>query len=130
MIDFMPKNVVPEEWVNPDAPPAFEDIAEGLSFMDEQKQKATEELEAEARRRMALDNQDPTQQSYFLRADKRTVVRTDKEYVYCQLNNIPMKVIPYIAAVQALKEQESRERQRSKAKQKKKAANKSRRRNR
>lgn len=123
-------NMEIEDWVNPDAPPAFDDIGDGLAFMDKQKQDAIEELEAEARRRMATASEDPTDQSYFLRTDKRTVVRTDKEYVYCQLNGVSMKVIPYSAAVQALKEQESRERQRDKAKQKKKAASKSRRRNR
>jgi hypothetical protein len=129
MIDFMPKNAVPEEWVNPDAPPAFDDIASGMAFMDEQGKAALKELEAEARRRMAAD-QDPRDQNYFLRTDKRTVVRTDKEYVYCELEGISMKVIPYSAAVQALKEQESRERNKAKSKQKKKAANKARRKNR
>lgn len=122
-------NMEMDEWTNPDAPPAFDDIASGMAFMDEQGKAALQELEAEARKRMAAD-QDPREQNYFLRTDKRTVVRTDKEYVYCQLNDISLRMIPYSAAVQALKEQESRDRNKAKGKQKKKAANKARRKNR
>jgi hypothetical protein len=118
-----------EEYVNPDAPQAFNDIASGMAFMDEQAAAAMTELEAEARKRMALDS-DPKDQNYYLRMDKKTVVRTDKEYAACQVAGIPMKVIPYSAAVQALKEQEARERQWVKVKAKKKNAKKARKRNR
>ena len=129
MIDLPSNMQLEDDWVNPNAPPHFDDVASGLAFMDEQEKLAILELEAEAQRRMALD-QDPTQQNYFLRVDKRTVVRSEKEYVYCELHGIPMKLIPYTAAVQAIKEQEARERQRDRAKAKKKTAKKARKRNR
>lgn len=124
-----PLNMEIEEYVNPDAPPAFDDIGEGMAFMDKQEAAAIAELEAEAERVMGLDK-DPRDQSFFLRADRRTVVRSEAEYVACQRAGIPMKVIPYSAAVQALKEQDARERQWVKVKVKKKAAKKARKRNR
>lgn len=119
-----------EEWVNPDAPPAFEDIGEGLDFLDEAERAARDEMEVVARERMKLDTEDPTQQQYFRREDKRTIVRTEAEYVQCQVKGIRMTVVPYEAAVHALKEQEARVRQEKKAKAKKKTARKARKRNR
>lgn len=113
-----------------DAPPAFEDIGEALDYMDEQKDAAVADLEAQAREAMALDQEDPTQQMYYRREDRKTVVRTEQEYVQCQLQGIPMTTIPYTAAVQCLKEQEARKRVAAKAKKAKKVAKKSRKRNR
>lgn len=111
-------------------PPVFEDIAEGLAYMDEQEAKIIAEMEEEARQRMELDAEDPTQQQYFLRLDRRTVVRNEKEYVGCQLHGVPMKVVSYAHALQALKDEDARERAKQKAKQKKKTAKASRKKNR
>jgi hypothetical protein len=111
-------------------PPAFDDIGEGLAYMDEAEAAEIKRMEEAARERMRLDQEDPTQQNYYRREDRKTVVRTEEEYVKCQLDGIPMTVIPYTAAVQCLKEQEARKRSEQKAKKAKKVARKSRKRNR
>lgn len=113
-----------------DAPPAFEDIGEGLAHLDEVAAAEIADLEAEARERMRLDQEDPSTQSYYRREDRKTIVRTEQEYVRCELQGIPMTVIPYTAAVQLLKEEEARKRTQAKAKKAKKVSKKARKRNR
>lgn len=122
-LDLQPLNQG-EEYVQP---PVFEDIKEGLDYMDEQR--AIEEMRIEAERLMAADT-DPRKQNYFMRTDKKTVVKDEREYNLCQAKRIPLKVIPYSHAVQLLKEEEARKRTALKDKRKKKAAKKSRARNR
>lgn len=119
-----------EEWVNPGAPPAFTDMDAGLAHLDATEQQAIAELEAEARVRMETASADPRTQSYFMRMDKRTVVRSESEYVQCQMKGVPMRVIPYGHALQLLKDQDARNQQRAKSKQKRKVARRARRRNR
>lgn len=120
-------NAVGEEW---QPSPVFEDIGEGLSYMDEQERAAIAEMEEEARQRMEADAQDPRKQNYFMRTDTNTVVKDEQEYVRCQLKGVQMRVIPYGHALQLLKEEEARKRQRQKAKRKKKDAKASKKRNR
>jgi len=110
--------------------PVFDNPKDGLSFLDAQEQVAIKELHDEALQQMADAQEDPTTQNYFMRTDKRTVVKDDKEYGYCLKNHIPMKVIPYGHALQLLKEQEARAKNRLKAKKKKKVARASRKKNR
>lgn len=112
--------------------PVFENNADGqaVSFMDEQEEAARKQLEEEALRRMEAAQADPTQQQYFMRLDRKTVVKTEQEYAACQKNQVPMKVVPYTTAVQLLKEEEARAKQRTKAKKAKKVARASRKRNR
>lgn len=113
-----------------DAPPAFDDPAEGLAFLDEMEAREIKRMEEEAREKMALDQDDPTQQSYYRREDRKTVVKTETEYVRCQLTGVRMTVIPYTTAIHLLKEEEARKRSEKKQKQKIKAAKKARKRNR
>lgn len=110
--------------------PVFENAAEGLSFLDEQEEAARKQMEEEAMRAMAAAQDDPTSQNYFMRLDRKTVVKTEQEYAACLKNQVPMKVVPYTTAVQLLKEEEARAKQRKKAKAKKKTARASRKRNR
>lgn len=110
--------------------PNFEDIGEGLAYMDELRDAEIARMEEEARVRMQADQGDPTTQQYFLRLDRKTVVKNEEEYVRCQLQGVQMKVIPYSFALQALKEEDARKRQEKKAKAKRKNAAKARRKNR
>lgn len=110
--------------------PVFETAADGLAHLDEVEAAAIKQLHEEAQRQMEADQEDPRTQNYFMRTDKKTVVKDDKEYGFCLKNQIPMKVIPYGHALQLLKEEEARHKNRLKAKAKKKAAKKSRKRNR
>ena len=126
----MLNEIAAEEWVDPLAPPAFTDVAEGLAHLDETEAAAIKEMEEEARHRMQLDQDDPTQQSYFLRLDRRTIVKTEEEYVRCQLQGVPMKVVPFSTAVHVLREQDAKKKRDAKNAKKKKAAKKARRRNR
>ena len=128
-MDSLPKDDF-EDWVNPDAPPAFTDVAEGLAFMDAQQEAALAELHAHAREKMALDQDDPTKQQYYMRVDRNTVVQTEEEYTKCQLAGIQMKVVPYRTALQLLKDEDRRKRTAGKAKAKKKASRQARKRNR
>lgn len=107
--------------------PAFEDIREGLDYMDEQR--ALEEMRIAAERAMAADT-DPRTQSYYMRTDTKTVVKDEREFNQCVAKKISLKVIPYSHAVQLLKEEEARKKSALKAKRKKKAAKQSRKRNR
>ena len=110
--------------------PVFDDPGEAVSFLDEQETAALKEMEAAAHEAMQLDQKDPTQQMYFRREDRKTVVHSEAEHAQCQLKGVQMTVIPYEVAVQALKEQEAHGRQAKKARAKKKTARQSRKRNR
>lgn len=123
-------NEVEYDYFSVDAPPAFEDIAEGLAHLDETEAAAIKEMEEEARLRMQLDQEDPTKQNYFLRLDRRTIVRDEEEYTRCQLARIPLKVVTYKHALEVLKEQDAKKKRASKDAKKKKAARNSRRKNR
>lgn len=116
------------EWV--EASPVFENISEGLAYMDEQERAVVAEMEEEARRRMEIDAADPTKQNYYMRTDTRTVVKDEKEFVACQAKHVPLKVIPYAHAIQLVKEEDARKRTALKEKRKKKTAKQSRKRNR
>lgn len=120
------------EFVNYAELPIFDDNKDNqaVNFMDEQEAAALKEMEEEAQRQMAAAQEDPTTQNYFMREDRRTVVKDDKEYMHCLKSRIPMKVIPYGHALQLLKEEEARAKQRLKDKRKKKAAKKARKKNR
>lgn len=122
--------VAEEEWVNPAAPPAFEDIGEGLAHLDQIERDAIKEMEAHAAEAMNKASQDPAQQQYFMRVDRRTVVKTEEEYVRCQLAGTSMKVVPYAFALQLLKEESARTKARDKNRKNKKAARASKKRNR
>ncbi len=115
-----------QEWAGP---PAFEDVGEGLAHLDETEKVALAELETEARERMAQDEGDPRTHNYFMRLDKKTVVKNDKEYVSCQLHGVSMKIIPYSYALQLLKEEDARKVKARKIKKAKKTAKASRKRN-
>lgn len=110
--------------------PVFENAADANAYMDEEGQRIAAELQAEAERVMERDALDPTKQSYFMRMDRRTVVKDEREYHECVAKQIPLKVIPYPHAVQAVKEEEARKRQALKDKRKKKAAKQARKKNR
>jgi hypothetical protein len=101
-----------------------------MGSLGPQDQAVIAELEAAAQAAMDADSQDPSKQMYFFRLDRREVVKDEKEYNWCIANQIPLKVIPYGAALQALKEEDARHRQRLKVKRKKKAAKQARKRNR
>lgn len=110
--------------------PVFANASEALPFLDLQEEIARQQLEREAQERMAAAQEDPTSQQYFMRLDRKTVVKDDKEYVACVNGGIPMKVIPYSHALQLLKVEDARKAQRLKDKRKKKAAKASRKKNR
>lgn len=116
--------------LSPEEMPNFENVAEGLAFMDELRDAEVARMEEEARAQMALAQADPTTQNYFLRLDRKTIVKNEEEYVRCQLAGVQMKTVPYSTALQALKEEDARKRQEKKAKAKRKTAAKARRRNR
>ncbi len=73
---------------------------------------------------------DPREQSYFMRLDKKTIVRSEKEHEVCVAQHIPMDIVPYSHAVQVLKEEEARHRNKIKARRKKKTARATRKKNR
>lgn len=110
--------------------PVFANASEALPFLDMQEEIARQQLEREAQERMAQDSLDPRNQQYFMRTDRKTVVKDDKEYKLCMDNRIPMTVIPYSHALQLLKVEDARKRQKLKAKKAKKTAKASRKKNR
>lgn len=116
-----------EEWVQT---PVFDNPADGLAYMDEREREVVAEMEEEARRRMDLDAADPTKQNYYMRTDKRTVVKDEREFVLCQRKGVPLRVIPYTHAVQLVKEEDARKRRAVKEKRKKKTSKQARKRNR
>ena len=118
---------LPMEFLNP---PVFDNAKDGLAFLDRQEEAARLQLEKEAQERMAEAKEDPTTQNYFMRTDRKTVVKDEKEYQRCLDQEVPMKVIPYAHALQLLKVEDARKRQRQKAKTKKKTARAARKRNR
>lgn len=110
--------------------PVFDNAKEGLAFLDQQEEEAMRQLHEEAQRQMEARAEDPTTQSYFMRADTKTVVKDEAEYQWCLAKQVPMRVIPYAHALQLLKVEDARKAQRQKAKRKKKAAKASRKKNR
>lgn len=110
--------------------PVFDDPAEGLAYMDEQAARVVAELEAEARERMQLDAEDPSQQNYYMRTDKLTVVKDEQEYVGCLRHGVKMKIVTYAHALQLLKDEDARFRQKQKDKRKKKTLKAARKKNR
>lgn len=126
--DLQPLNVHDDEELVDS--PVFDDPAEALAYMDEQQANVVAELEDEARRLMELDSGDPTQQSYYMRTDRRTVVKTEQEFVQCQINGVQMKIVSYATAMHLVVEEDARARRAVKEKRKKKAAKQARKRNR
>lgn len=110
--------------------PVFDNPKDGLAFMDQQEAEAMAELHEEAQRQMEARAEDPSTQNYFMRVDKKTVVKDEAEYQWCLAKQIPMKVIPYGHALQLLKVEDARKAQKLKAKRKKKTAKASRKKNR
>jgi hypothetical protein len=110
--------------------PVFDNAKDGLAFLDQQEEEAMRQLHEEAQRQMDERSEDPSAQNYFMRIDKKTVVKDEAEYQWCLAKQIPMKVIPYGHALQLLKVEDARKAQRLKAKRKKKTAKASRKKNR
>lgn len=110
--------------------PVFTDIREGLDFLDAQRDEAMDDLHMQARAKMDLDAEDPSQQQYFVRIDRNTVVKDEAEYVRCQLAEVSLRVVPYSTALQLLKEESARKKGVQKLKAKKKSARAAKKRNR
>lgn len=68
----------------------------------------------------------PEDQSYFMRTDTRTVVKSESEYTKTSERGVPMRIIPFSYAVQLLKEEEARHKKKIKARRKQKVARKAR----
>lgn len=49
---------------------------------------------------------DDTKASYFIRPDTGRVVKSEKEYDQCIAKGMSLKIVPYSAAVHALKQEE------------------------
>lgn len=88
------------------------------------------ELAAEAQRRIEEAADDPTVQSYFLRQDTNTVIKTEEEYLFCTKRGISIKVIPYGHARDVLKREDALKNQEKTERQRRKAARKARKKNR
>lgn len=119
-----------DEWIAPQQLPVFDDIKEGVEFLDEQEAVAMAQLHEAAGKAMEIAQDDPKQQNYFMRVDRRTIVKDEEEFVRCQLAGIKMSVVPYSTALQLLKEEDARKKGAVKAKKAKKATKASRRKNR
>jgi hypothetical protein len=94
-------------------PPVYDDIGDFL--------KDTENL---------IDVADPTQQNYFLRVDRKSVVKTQREYEDCIAKGIQLKIIPYTYACHVLKEEEAKRRAKTKARKRNKTVKAARKKNR
>ncbi len=102
--------------------PMFANAGEFWEVEDVRKAEELQELEDEARRRIAELGDDPRSQSYFMRLDSKTVVKDEQEYVACQKRGIPMQIVNYSHAASLLANEDARKRQKLKARQKSKAA--------
>src|SRR4249920_3440466 len=82
------------------------------------------ELKAEAQRRIEAAADDPTIQSYFVRQDTKTVIKTDKEYDWCQSRKIPLSIVSYTMAAALLRAEDEKKRKKKSKRKKQKAARK------
>lgn len=103
--------------------------------LDEETLKALEEraqqqLQEEAMRRMLEAQANPQEQNYIQRLDTKDLVKTDEEYAKCLAQNVPMRTVRYMHALQILAEADARRRQKIKKRKARKVTKASRKRNR
>lgn len=122
---------VDTEWTDPDAPPYYEDIREGVDALEEPiDDELVEDMYRQAAAHIEKMKDDPSQQNYLQRLDTKGLIQTQKEYDWCLQNRIPMKTIPYGMAVELLKQMDAQKRKDSAKKKARKVAKKSRKKNR
>ena len=66
---------------------------------DPEELERFKELHDHALAEIEAANSDPTQQQYFKRLDKNTIVQSEREFQWCVANMIPIKLVSYDAAV-------------------------------
>lgn len=121
----------PPEYVDPNAPPYTSDPAEGLRMLDEPlPDEELDQINQQARAHIEAMSQRPEEQNYFMRLDSKSIIKTEKEYLFCINNRIPIRVITYAHAKEVLRLEDANKRKARKEKQKKKNSRKSRRKNR
>lgn len=89
-----------------------------------------EELEAEAKRIIDVQAEDPAAQSYFMRLDTHSVVKTEQEYFGCVKHHVQMKIVTYAHAQHLIAEEDARKRAKIKSRRAEKSRRASRKRNR
>lgn len=94
------------------------------------KDAETRALHEEAQRKIAEDQQDPTQQRYIQRLDTKGLVKTDEEFAICVATNVPIREVSYAHALKILEEADAAIRARKAKKKARKVARASRKRNR
>lgn len=111
--------------------PVFMDIRAGLEHLDMVRDQEVERqrMEAAAYEAMERDQGDPTKQSYFVRRDRGTVVKTEEEYDRLSRAGVKMEVVPYSTALQLVNEEKAK-RKPAKKRKANKAAKQARKRNR
>jgi hypothetical protein len=107
-------NQEPEEWTDPEAPPAYESVGEALEALGEPlTQEQIDAFNEEAQR--IIDGAGPEHQMYLQRLDNGKVVATRREYGHCARKGVQLRPITYQEAV-ALLEVEGEKRAARKAK--------------
>ena len=109
--------VEPEEWVDPNAPPAFEGVAEGLAAL------GTAEEDEETVRGMVEQHRRESQQ-YLVRQDNGKLVRTRAEMMHCRRKGIPVGSVSYPEALALLAADDQARNERHEKKQRRKAKRK------
>jgi hypothetical protein len=98
--------------------------------MDNPDTKEIQDLERAALEKITSERKDPRQQTYFKRLDTQTVVKSEKEYTFCQNKKIQMALVSYNQAFALLMQEDAGNRNKIKKIKKRKAAKKARKRNR
>ena len=86
------------------------------------------ELEQEAQK--LIEQADPSQQDYYQRLDKKTIIRTEQELLGCISHQVPVRIVHYSYAMQILKEEEAAQRKKIAKRKARKVAKASRKKNR
>ena len=84
--------VEPEEWVDPNAPPWYEDVAEGLAAL------GTAEEDEETVRGL-IERRERESQRYLVRQDSGKLIKTRAEMMRCRKKGVPVGSVSYPEAL-------------------------------
>lgn len=103
--------------MHPDTPLEFDaeklnqaaEAAQTLNADPEQLERF-KEMHDHALREIEESQNDPTQQQYFKRMDKKTIIKSEGEFAFCMSNGVGISIVDFESAVECDKQEEARDR--------------------